>query len=470
MKQQKTLAAQLGARIALSLVLVWILATIVSLWVLMREMNASYDKTLQETAQRLLPLAISDYRLHQVGVLDLQPDLSLLNSFDNGVTHRLLTEKPEYLLYQLRDYSGRVLLRSHNAPISPMLAEIKSGFSSVDNFRLYTASTPDNRFHIQVAESAQHRYGALVDSLMVFLLVFTIALPVSFVVVYTAVRSRLVPVSRFTKAISKRHVNNLVPINQTDLPEDFIEVQEATNALLDRLKAALISEREFAANSAHELRTPLAVALVQLQRLRQELGETDQGIRLKSVEESLKRLARLIDKLLQLARAESASLYSGTPTSVSQVITMISRELDPMQQRIEPILEADLSLNIDPDALAVILSNLVENGLKYAPPESPVIIRALSSAQLQVENLASQLTEDSLTTISQRFVRGSEDRTKPGSGLGLAIVGAFCEQLKIEKRLELLGSGRGQRLRVTLDLSELTSEASGQALPSPKPD
>ncbi len=468
-KPGKTLAAQLGARIALSLLVVWVLATIVSLWVLMREMNASYDKTLQETAQRLLPLAISDYRLHQIGILDVRPDLSLLNSFDIGVTHRLLSGEPEYLLYQLRDGAGRILLRSHNAPINPMLPEIKTGFSQVDHFRIYTASTANKQFHIQIAESIQHRYGVLVDSLVIFILVFTLALPVSFFVVYTAVRRRLVPITLFTQAISKRHGNHLAAINQNDLPEDFVQVQEATNALLDRLRAALLAEREFAANSAHELRTPLAVALVQLQRLRQELGETDQGVRLKSVEDSLKRLARLIDKLLQLARAESAALYSGQPTSVHQVITMVSRELDPMQQRIEPIYESDLWLSLDPDALAVILSNLIENGLKYAPAESPVLIRVVAGARIQVENLAPQLTQDSLESLSDRFVRGS-DRTKPGSGLGLAIVGAFCKQLKIERRLELIGQGRGQRLRVTIELDNLMVSQDEQALPSPRRD
>lgn len=468
MRKAKTLAAQLGARIALSLILVWVLATIVSLWVLMREMNASYDKTLQETAQRLLPLAISDYRLHQIGVLDIRPDLSLLSNFDIGVTHRLLSSQPEYLLYQLRDSSGRVLLRSHNAPINPMLPEIRTGFSRADNFRIFTASTADNRFHIQVAESTQHRYGVLVDSLMVFLLVFTLALPISFLVVYTAVKRRLIPISRFTKAISRRHRNNLTAIEQTDLPEDFIEVQAATNELLERLRSALKSEREFAANSAHELRTPLAVALVQLQRLRQELGESDQGVRLLSVEGSLKRLARLIDKLLQLSRADSATLFSGQPTSVLQVVDMISRELDPQQQRIETISSTDdVYLQIDPDALAVILTNLIENGLKYAPAESPVIIRH-NGPRLLVENLAPQLNQDSLESLSDRFVRGS-DRSKPGTGLGLAIVGAFCKQLNIEKRIELEGSGRGQRLRVTLDMTNLVAPKA-EALPSPTPD
>ena len=457
MKRASTLAARLGTRIALSLLIVWVLATLISLWVLMRELNASYDKTLQETAQRLLPLAISDYRLHQVGILDIRPDLSLLQNVDLGLTHRILSDQPEYLLYQLRDWRGKVLLRSHNAPMSPMLEKIQPGFSRVDNFRLYTASTIDGNFHIQIAESAKHRYGALVDSLILFILVFLLALPASVLLVYAAVKRQLIPISRFTGAIAKRHGQNLEPIDQMNLPDDFLDVQLATNDLLERLRGALNSEREFAANAAHELRTPLAVASVQLQRLRQELGATaDQSERLDSVSQSLKRLTRLVDKLLQLARAESATLYSGTPTDIRVVAQMVARELDPQLERIEIFAPDSVSLRIDPDALAVILTNLLENGLKYAPSISPVILRIDAHARVTIENLAPNLDSQSLERLQQRFVRGPTDN-KPGTGLGLAIVSTFCQQLGIDKRLLLVGQGRGQRLCVTLDFSQLSN-------------
>lgn len=480
MRRASTLAARLGTRIALSLLVVWVLATLISLWVLMRELNASYDKTLQETAQRLLPLAISDYRLHQVGILDIRPDLSLLQNVDLGLTHRILSDQPEYLLYQLRDWRGKVLLRSHNAPMSPMLERIQPGFSKVDNFRLYTASTVDNRFHIQIAESAKHRYGALVDSLVLFLLVFLLALPVSVLIVYTAVKRQLIPISSFTKAIAKRHGHNLEPIDQMGLPDDFLDVQLATNELLERLRAALSSEREFAANAAHELRTPLAVASVQLQRLRQELsGTLDQSERLDSVSQSLKRLTRLVDKLLQLARAESAALYSGTPTDVGVVAQMVARELDPQSERIEILAPSRLNLQMDPDALAVILSNLLENGLKYAPSTSPVILRIDTKAIVTVENLAPNLNSESLENLEKRFVRGPT-ANKPGTGLGLAIVSTFCQQLDIKKNLSLVGQGRGQRLCITLDFTSVLRQASihktstprlpSLAPPSPKSD
>ena len=116
--------------------------------------------------------------------------------------------------------------------------------------------------------------------------------------------------------------------------------------------------------------------------------------------------------------------------------------------------------------MAVILSNLLENGLKYAPSESPVILRADKDAQVHVENLAPNLDAESLQTLQQRFVRGSE-RNKPGAGLGLAIVSAFCQQLDIKLALGLVGTGRGQRLQVSLDFSAVTL-ATEPALPSPK--
>ena len=84
-----------------------------------------------------------------------------------------------------------------------------------------------------------------------------------------------------------------------------------------------------------------------------------------------------------------------------------------------------------------------------------------------VENLAPQLNSESLNDLQKRFVRGNE-RNQPGAGLGLAIVSAFCQQLGIVLRLELPGSGRGQRLRVSLDFSAVSSQPTAPALPLPK--
>ncbi len=252
----KTLAAQLGVQIALSLVLVWLLATVVALWVLVKELNSTYDQSLKETAQRVLPLAISDYRLNQFGLLDLRPELSLLGTLNLSVGPRILGDQPEYLMYQLRDFKGRILVRSNNAPMTPMLDSLQTGFTHGKNLSIFTASSIDGRYHLQVAESVDHRYGALFDTALLFLLVFIIALPLSVLLVYIAVKRRLVPVQQFAENMATRSGSNLEPMIQNELPEDFLEVQKATNALLDRLRTALLAEREFAANSAHELRTP----------------------------------------------------------------------------------------------------------------------------------------------------------------------------------------------------------------------
>lgn len=445
----KTLAAQLGVQIALSLVLVWLLATVISLWVLIKELNSTYDQGLKETAQRVLPLAISDYRLNQFGLLDLRPELSLLSTLNLSVGPRILGDQPEYLMYQLRDFNGRILVRSNNAPMTPMLDSLQTGFTHGKNFSIYTASSLDGRYHLQVAETVDHRYGVLFDTALLFLLVFSIALPLSVLLVYIAVKRRIAPVQRFAKNMATRGGSNLEPMAQAELPEDFLEVQKATNELLDRLRTALQAEREFAANSAHELRTPLAVASVQLQRLSGELGTTDQAERLKIVQSSLARLTRLIDKLLQLARAESITLYKGEPSNLHVIVNMIARELDPHHERVEIISQSPPALDVDPDALAVILSNLIENGLKYAPDKSPVIVRLESTGAFSVENLAPDLELNDLNNLKQRFVRGNH-RSQPGSGLGLAIVGAMVDQLKGDLDLNITGEGRGKRLIVKI--------------------
>lgn len=88
---------------------------------------------------------------------------------------------------------------------------------------------------------------------------------------------------------------------------------DAVNHLLERLRKALEAERSFTANSAHELRTPLAATLAQIQRLRREAPEGPLRVRAAKIEHALRELARLSEKLMQLAKAEGGGLLSEAP-------------------------------------------------------------------------------------------------------------------------------------------------------------
>ena len=228
------------------------------------------------------------------------------------------------------------------------------------------------------------------------------------------------------------------------LPSEMAPVNEAVNQLLHRLRRALESERSFTANSAHELRTPLASALAQVQRLRRMLTDEPLQERVLHIEQSLQQLSRLSEKLLQLAKAEGGALVAATPYDVVPVLRYVVSELSRTDlkselQLVTPKTPTVFSI-IDVDALGILLRNLIENARKYGAQHTPITIELSSSGVLRVSNSGPVLPAEVLAGLTARFARasqhhacsnsdfrsGSSSYSNSGSGLGLAIVHAIA--------------------------------------------
>jgi two-component system OmpR family sensor kinase len=172
------------------------------------------------------------------------------------------------------------------------------------------------------------------------------------------------------------------------LPAEIDPLAEAVNHLLERFRKALEAERSFTANSAHELRTPLAATLAQIQRLRHEAPKPPAG----AGGEDRKLVARVgaaVEKLMQLAKAEGGGLLSETPQDLIPLLAHVVDEWNHSSGgRVELRLPAQASVYaaIDPDAFGVLLRNLIENALKYGAADQPVEVSLSESALLRVIN------------------------------------------------------------------------------------
>lgn len=219
-------------------------------------------------------------------------------------------------------------------------------------------------------------------------------------------------------------MGDLSPITVTRLPAEIDPLADAVNRLLERLCKALESERSFAANSAHELRTPLAATLAQIQRLRHEAPEGPLRVRAAKIEDALRELARLSEKLMQLAKAEGGGLLSETP---QDLIPLLAHGVDEWNQhsgkRIELHLpsQARVYSTIDPDAFGILLRNLIENALKYGATNQPIEVSLTEQAQLRVVNGGPAVPESVLQHLTERFVRGNSETRGSGLGLGLGL-------------------------------------------------
>jgi two-component system, OmpR family, sensor kinase len=204
-----------------------------------------------------------------------------------------------------------------------------------------------------------------------------------------------------------------------DFPAEATGFADAVNGLLARLDEAATRQEAFAADVAHELRTPLAVLALELDRL-----DSPDGQRLKR---DVSALSRLVDQLLILAQldAQAAAPAAAAAVDLSEIATEV------VSQYAALAIDEDKALALEindaavvegrREAVAAALRNLVENGLRVTPPGGVVTVTAGPGARLAVIDGGSGLAPERLAALSQRYRRG--DHASPsGAGLGLAIV------------------------------------------------
>ncbi len=430
MRMRRSLQGRLGLWLGLVLTVVWIAAASVTALIARKEMEAVFDSMLQETAQRILPLAVVD----------------VLGREEEGISQRLaaIRDHDEFFTYIVRDDKGRILLQSHAADPAVFPAWDGGGFRQSATHRFYNDDAVQGTIRITVAEPLAHRVTAARELQFGLGLPLVIVIPVALLAIILAVRVSLAPLRRFRERLARRGVRDLRHVETDDLPAEIAPVAETVNGLLSRLSAAFEAERSFAANAAHELRTPLAGAIAQAQRLQTETRDLDAKARAAEIEATLKRLTHLSERLMQLARAEGGRLRRDDAADLRPVARIVAEDLSRLAGpgRIALALpDAPVMRDLDPDVFAILLRNLVENALRHGTPGAPVDVSLESEGVLVVANDGPVLPPDVLGRLTGRFERAG--RTGEGSGLGLAIVAAIAE--RTGGRLDLLSPRTGRR-------------------------
>ncbi|MDP9535012.1 ATP-binding protein [Pseudomonas protegens] len=435
MKRPISLQKRLSLGLTLGMTLLWLGATAGTWLVVQHELDETFDSALEATAQRILPLAA----------------LEIGNRRGPRRARHVATLKmdSEYLTYLVRDADGRILMRSHDAKLKIFSHRPSPGFSTTDKYRLYSASIENDSIVIEIAEPLAHRREASREALLALLLPLLGLIPISLLGTLVFVRISLRSVLAYRRAVESRGVGDLSPIKVARLPAEIDPLAEAVNHLLERLRKALEAERSFTANSAHELRTPLAATLAQIQRLRQEAPQGPLQVRAAKIENALRELARLSEKLMQLAKAEGGGLLSQTP---EDLIPLLAHGVEEWNRGGAPRIQlqlpeaAQVCAAIDPDAFGILLRNLIENALKYGDPAQPVDVSLSADGCLRVINGGPLVPADVLQRLTERFVRGNSETS--GSGLGLAIAQSIVHGVGGRLHLASPASGRGEGFEV----------------------
>ncbi len=361
----------------------------------------------------------------------------LLIDFPRAAQDVLEQDPDDRLSYMVSSPPGQFLLGNQRLPqpegVPPSLSEPHLYDSVLDGKRLrivamdvaYGSNSPRQILRVQVGKglAVQQRIAReLVADVLSPLLALGLLLSL---LVYAGIRRGLAPLTRLTAQLEHRSVDALSPIAMKQAPSEVHALVQAINGLLAEVARSVHQEKRFINDAAHQLRTPLAGLISQVELAQRELPGPALAERLTKVLTGAQRSAHLVHQLLTLARSESQ--VRRETLDLAALAREVAREWTPraLAADIDLGYEGENHLSISGDALQLreAMVNLIDNALRYTPRGSTVTLRvtpAQTGARLVVEDNGPGLSDEAMAHVFQRFWRASEQ--SGGCGLGLAIV------------------------------------------------
>ncbi|MEQ1439113.1 ATP-binding protein [Fontimonas sp. SYSU GA230001] len=411
---------------------VWIVSGIVAWRDALHEVDELLDAHLAQSAALLLA---------QAGELDEidTEHLPLLHKYGRRVA------------FQVWEHGERLRLHSLNAP-NTRLSRRDRGFADelIDGRRWRVFSVQQDEWLIQVAEESGARKAIGRSVGRGLLLPLLLGLPLLGMLIAWIVRRGLRPLALLSEEVGRRAPDQLAPLPvPADVGAELQPLLLRLNQLFAQLAESFESERRFTADAAHELRTPIAALKAQAQVAQRAGSDAERRPALDKVIQACDRTARLIDQLLTLARLEPAHWRAHRArTDLHALASGVAADLAPLALRrgIDLVLEGEtVAVDGHADLLAVLLRNLLDNAIRYAPDHSTVRVRIGRSAAgvlLHVIDQGPGIERGLRDRLGQRFQRlGRAD--VEGTGLGLSIVRRIAELHGAALRFDDGPDGRG---------------------------
>ncbi|UEL25148.1 two-component sensor histidine kinase [Pseudomonas fluorescens] len=371
-------------------------------------------------------------------------------------------EESRVIIQHLGDGRRATGINDEALPL-PFPTDLADGLSTVEvsgeNFRVLVHTTARGE-RIAVAQESDARDKDARESAWRSLLPFLILFPVLLLVVGDLVRKLFRPIGVLAAEIDQRAEQELHPIEEQHLPSEVRPFVVAINRLLARVEQSMDSQRRFVADAAHELRSPMTALALQADRLAATDLSPMSRERFEPLSRGIQRGRTLIDQLLSLAAAQSASERVQTSLSVHAVYRQVLEDLLPLAERkqIDIGVEStqDVQVMFNAMDLFTLVKNLVDNAIRYTPPGGRIDLSVAVMAdtiQLQIKDSGPGISVEEQARVFDPFYR-SLGTDEAGSGLGLSIVKAITDRTGAQVQLSFTDAEEQRGLCVSVWLAK----------------
>ena len=368
--------------------------------------------------------------------------------------------------------SGRVHFRTESLHGTP----VRVAYAWVNLQPLLDASEDPRLALVQVAETLEKRAQLANEIIKGVILPQFIILPVILALVWFALSRGLSPLAQLQERIRARPPDDLSPIDSRQVPEEISPLVGSLNDMLARLAHTIAAQKRFIADAAHQMKTPLAGMRMQSELALRQVDPNEIHRSLEQLAKSSESATRLVNQLLALARAENQP-HAGLAL---EPLDLAALARDVVQDWVQASFAHEIDLGYEvighPPEIAgnammlrELLSNLIDNALRYTPSHGSVTVRVRGTnighgdqALLEVEDTGPGIAPSERHRVFERFYRilGS---SVPGSGLGLAIVREIAQQHGAE--IEIFNNPRSTHKKFPGSLFRLTFPPSEMLVP-----
>lgn len=342
------------------------------------------------------------------------------------------------------------LLLSSNARLTSPIAAFQQGFSEsnflAQRWRTYSLWLTEQQRWLIVAQPLNRRFELAESVILAAVTPLILSIGVLAVLTFWIISAGLKPLNLLSEALQEKKADDLRPLPAVPQAAELVPVVDTLNQLFERLDGAFMREKRFAADAAHELRTPLSVLKINAHNLALELKHDSQAqCNMDFLQQGIERMSHVVEQILLLNHTNPEQ-YRGNFVSLDlnalcqTVIASIYPQIAQKQQEIE-LLGGTEAIVGDEFALGILLQNLISNASKYTPAAG--LIRVTLATQqntpvVRIEDSGPGMEPAEYERVFERFYRIGGDRhasNVAGCGLGLAIAKHIAQLHKAQLQL-----------------------------------